>query len=72
MNERIKELAKQAGLIAGDYDDLDFKKNLTDKEKKFAELIVRECAALIPAQQSHAPDGRPLLKIFEEHFGVGS
>jgi hypothetical protein len=42
MNERITLLAEQAGLIAGKHDDLDFKKNLTDKEKKFAELIVKK------------------------------
>ena len=39
---------------------------------KFAELIVRECASLIPAEQSHAPDGRLMAKIFEEHFGVNN
>ena len=44
MNERIKELAQLAGLIAGEHDDLDFKKNIDYREKKFAELIIRECA----------------------------
>ena len=47
MNERIKQLAEQAGLIAGNHDDYDFKNNLTTKERKFAELIVRECADLL-------------------------
>ena len=43
MNEKIKELAQQAGLIAKQHDDLDFKKKLTANEQKFAELIVKEC-----------------------------
>ena len=78
MNERIFELADQASTqwiggspvtsngypITRPYND--------DFAILFAELIVRECAALIPAEQSHAPDGRPLLKIFQEHFGVDS
>jgi hypothetical protein len=44
MNERIKELAEQARLIAGNYDNLDFKKHLTPNEKKFAELIIKDMA----------------------------
>ena len=69
MNERIQELIKQATHVE-EPDGL-FPREVFDKEK-FAELIVRECAALIPAEQSHAPDGRPIAKIFEEHFGVKS
>ena len=38
MNERIKELAEQAGLQYGSYD----RYGLFD-EQNFAELIVREC-----------------------------
>lgn len=68
MNPRIKELYEQAqdwadnqNLFASEYYDY--------MMEKFAELIVKECAALIPAEQSHAPDGRPMAEIFEEHFG---
>jgi len=78
MSQRIFELADQASTqwtggppvtsdgypITRAYND--------DFAILFAELIVRECAALIPAEQSHAPDGRPIAKIFEEHFGVKS
>ena len=46
MNERIQELAEQAGLIAGTNDNLDFKKELTVSEKKFAELLLQECLQL--------------------------
>ena len=54
MNERIEELAEQAGL------EYNFDPMLWLKYEKFAELIVRECASL-------AYDGpRGIL----EHFGV--
>ena len=47
MNERIKELAEQAGFgIAGDPEyihAMDYDGICTDELKKFAELIVREC-----------------------------
>jgi hypothetical protein len=42
MNERIKELAEQAGLTSAEYNGFD-RMDLTPSEKKFAELIVREC-----------------------------
>ena len=62
MNERIQKLAEQAGLIAGEHDDLDFKKKLTAQEQKFAELIVQECAELMPQDN--------LYKMVLKHFGV--
>ena len=48
MNERIKELAIQAGFFYEDYKDiwyLEYHNQSCEEEmKKFAELIVRECA----------------------------
>ena len=51
MNERIKELAEQAGI---------YKLNLSDETEywimeKFAELIVRECA-LVAKTLPHTPE----------------
>lgn len=48
MNDRIVKLAKKAGLVNrrfmfGKY----YEDDLTDEQKKFAQLIVRECAGLI-------------------------
>ena len=43
--DEIIAMARQAGLIAGEHNDLDFKKNLTDKEKMFAKLIAKASAA---------------------------
>ena len=67
MNQRIRTFAEQAGYLpdsfgVGHWD--------MPECKKFAELIVRECATLIPAEQSHAPNGQPILKIFQEHFEI--
>jgi hypothetical protein len=64
MNERILELAKQAGMIIGDTSKFDMAA-VMPKEVKFAELIVRECAELV--------DGRTFLyagNTIREHFGV--
>ena len=45
MNERILELAKQAGMIIGDTSKFDMAA-VMPKEVKFAELIVRECISI--------------------------
>ena len=80
MNERIKELAKQAGVYFGeahkDYfgeehpayvsiRDMDF--------EKFAELIVKECMAMCKTSVGNADynTGRlHCLNNIKEHFGV--
>ena len=46
MNERILELAKQAGMIIGDTSKFDMAV-VMPKEVKFAELIVRECMEVV-------------------------
>jgi hypothetical protein len=68
MNERIFELAKEADLIR--WDTLPSGARTPDHEsvvkaKKFAELIVRECARLADNSPQYI-DGREIL----EHFGV--
>lgn len=47
MNERIRELAEQAGITTNldtDYFEKDINKWIDYYSEKFAELIVRECA----------------------------
>ena len=92
MNERIRELAEQAGFTTdeanvtiGNYKDgneyfyaEDF---IEDELKKFAQLIVRECAdvlkkdmelahiQLIPLDFNMYANGR-LQRTIKEHFGV--
>jgi len=67
MNERIKELAEQAGVSITAANKNGVFTLLPDSQKKFAELIVRECAKRVDYWESrqgeHADD---LLK----HFGV--
>jgi hypothetical protein len=67
MNELIQELADEAG--ADIWGDQVMASRHFDIEK-FAELIVRECVDLLPADMTHGPDSRPLLQVFKEHFGV--
>ena len=69
MNERIKELAEQAG--STHKQNLGVYQFYTDELEKFAELIVRECMRLC---QECIDDGcveaeEPLSKI-KQHFGV--
>jgi len=68
MNERIRELAVEAGIISAEYNGFD-PTGLTKAQRKFAELIVRECADIanagIDPAESHLI-GNNIL----EHFGV--
>ena len=63
MNERIQELAREAGFYANPD---------VEKFEKFAELIVRECAGI--AYEYDAPKmsgpGMIIAGRIEEHFGV--
>jgi hypothetical protein len=82
MNERIRELAEQAGVFAGDFAGAGLY-SIHNKEEveKFAELIVGECyetikkdmelahIQLIPIDFGIYANGR-LRRIIKEHFGV--
>ena len=66
MNERIKELAEQAGIVFWEISgDVDWRQANRENLEKFAELIVRECANVAADHEA--------LDIYEEireHFGV--
>ncbi len=70
MNERIRELAEQAGITTNldtDYFEKDINKWVDYYSEKFAELIVKECANVAADHEA--------LDIYEEireHFGVES
>jgi len=76
MNEKIKQLAEQAGISFTDYGSGEFfDENDIDVPnlEKFAELIVRECAKFLDensgyddANNAWHPEPEELL----EHFGV--
>ena len=76
MNERIKELALQAGGIGHDDDGNELTPALVGKDlEKFAELIVRECAGLFPnvyveieTDYGHTPV--IASDYIKKHFGV--
>ena len=63
MNERIKELAREAGLLAYNPE------GPPTKLEKFAELIVRECLKLNSKELSITAIER-MLNRYKEHFGV--
>ena len=72
MNKRIKELAKQAGMIIGDNSEFDMEKFMP-KELKFAELIIQECASMARVFQAHEYNftgDLDLDKFMLKHFGV--
>jgi hypothetical protein len=79
MNERIKELAKQAGfktfagpdIWAAEPDHPDDKGRVDNELQKFAELIVRECARVDSEMNNpdHV-DGKSFNYTILEHFGV--
>ena len=82
MNERIKELAEQAGMVkileehASEYGSGTFENTPYPELEKFAELIVRECANLVEGfemTQQFAPDVIMNFEaswVLKEQFGI--
>ena len=67
MNERIKELAEQAGYLpdsfgVGHWD--------MPECQKFAELIIQECANLFPLTFTDEQYQRRIDKTIRKHFGI--
>jgi len=64
VNERIKELALQAGWSG--FEALD------ERHQKFAELIVRECAGVQMKRscERHGYDKHEDAQAIKQHFGV--
>ena len=59
MNERIRQLATQAGFLNKDEESIEY----------FAELIVQECAAEADRQTIYCR-GIPWGRWLKEHFGL--
>ena len=77
MNERIRELADQAGVSITAADKNGVFTLLPDKQKKFAELIVQECANAIQTEKdtglynAQQMAGMTVSKtVIKDHFGV--
>ena len=61
MNERIKQLAEQAGIVNRKFSFGQWwETDLTTEQKKFAELIVKECAL----QCNYNDDMDRILELF--------
>lgn len=74
MNERIKELVKQAGFFVlsnGKIYIPTTSEEITDCQIKFANLIVQECAELARQHNlEHAERSHMIHKAIKEYFGV--
>jgi hypothetical protein len=63
MNEQIKQLATEAGLLTGwSVGEVEY--------QKFAELIVKECAGLAEDGFDNELDGQEICDRIKQHFGV--
>jgi hypothetical protein len=74
MNERIKELAAQVEkyISTTNFEGMPEDEMTYDEifQKKFAELIVQECARIAQTYMSRWPEDHELTKQIKEHFGV--
>ena len=71
MNEKIKQLADQARVLADEFQE-QWKAGPSNEEffqEKFAQLIVKECMKLNSKELSITAIER-LLPLYAEHFGV--
>lgn len=67
MNERIKELAEQAGIHPSNFEpDADIKGAL----EKFAELLVRECVKVSATKAGTFDKDSFVAQRIKGHFGV--
>jgi hypothetical protein len=64
MNERIKQLAKQAGIIGQS------ETAVAPPIEQFVELIVEECAGLFPKTFTDEQYQRRIDKTIRKHFGI--
>ena len=72
MNERIRELAEQAGgeFYEGFAGSTNFVKFAEDDFEKFAELIVRECVEVVGDCSDQFATRSQITEEIKEHFGV--
>jgi len=70
MNERIRELAEQAGITTNldtDYFEKDFNKWVDYYSEKFALLIVRECCDVL---YDNEMGGYRVDHVLKKYFGI--
>ncbi len=64
MNERIRELANESGLLVHNPN------GVPTKLEKFAELIVKECARVVEDAVDHREPASTYVAKIKQHFGV--
>ena len=70
MNERIRQLAIEAKLIASEPNGFD-QNNLSKAQQKFAELIIQECLNICEDMGDNGKDGHYCAdKITKTFYGV--
>ena len=74
MNEKIRELAEQAGFIVDNNKIITMKQDNTIEFEKFAELIIQECVGILEPKSRYMGEGPEVLKDkisqIKKHFGV--
>jgi hypothetical protein len=76
MNERIRELAEQAGFQYVKDEGIGWAGNYNASLPKFAELIIRECVNVLDKAQWdkgedwECADGTRIIAQVKHHFGV--
>ena len=69
-NDKIRELAAEAGLIVEEWDGFN-SRSLTPAQEKFAELIVKECIEVVERQKAKMSYGPTfVIEDIKQHFGV--
>ena len=67
-SELIKELLIKAGVYECDGNDPEFV--VPEEQRKFAELIVKECAKVASHAENNDTEFRCMHEIITNHFGV--
>lgn len=73
MNERMRKLAEEAGITTNfdtDYFEKDVNKWVDYYSKKFAELLIQECAGIITSQDVDPAFKNRMAWAIKQHFGV--
>ena len=75
MNEQMRALAVEAGLIVDEWDGFN-RRQLGVAERQFAELIVRECIVTLQDQMGRGKRDdyyrgqSDSIRLLQQHFGV--
>jgi hypothetical protein len=67
MNERIKELLVKAGIDFGNFESVTID---IDNAKKFAELLVKDCASIAGKAEYSDTWLEPVEDAIKKHFGI--